>query len=84
MKMSDVWIRLSIAYFLGPTGVSPQIVRGALPRTFMFARDWGGSLNKHETTHFRRRGNEWFSHFVYTNALLAPLYRNKLILKKLE
>jgi hypothetical protein len=38
----------------------------------MFARAWGGSLNKHETTHFRRSGNEWFLHFVYTNALLAP------------
>ena len=47
--------------------------RTALPRTFMFARAWGGSPNKHETTHFRHSGNEWFLHFVCTNALLAPL-----------
>lgn len=52
--------------------VSPQS-EGLRTRTFMFARAWGRSPNKHETTHFRRSGNVWFLHFVYTNALLAPL-----------
>ena len=29
--------------------------------------------NKHETTHSRRDGNEWFSPFVPTKALLADM-----------
>ena len=71
--MSDVWIHPDIAYFLGPQGVSPQTVRDAYQNTFCSPGAWGGNLNKQKTTHFRRSGNEWFSHFVHTNALLAPL-----------
>ena len=56
--------------------VSPQSERLRYPAHFMFAGVWGGSLNKHETTHFQPSGNEWFSHFVYTNALLAPLQKH--------
>jgi len=53
----------------------------------MFARAWGGSLNKHETTHFQPSGNEWFFAFVYTDALLAiisltPLQPEKQSVKR--
>ena len=73
MKKSDVWILPDIAYFFRPARGVAAVRRAVLPRTHCPHRAWGGSLNKHETTHFRRSGNEWFLHFVYTNALLAPL-----------
>ena len=69
MRMSDVWIHPDIAYFLGPQGVSPQSeglrYPGHIVRTGLGAE----ASTSTKTTHFRRSGNEWFSHFVYTNAL---------------
>ena len=47
------------------------IQRIAQPQKFICVTGVWEPPNKHETTHSRRDGNEWFSPFIPTKALLA-------------